>query len=223
VRIESCVISGMSAQGIYHQADNGEMLVLDTVVRDTADTGIALVASNASILLDHVRSEHNQAAGFYLAPTATSVAVASIIDSLFAKNGGNGIWADSLSGAATYIRVARSAIADNGQPGFYAQAAAAGAAITATLIRNSFTNFNGSLGVYLLGGAGFVSALASENDFSVDSGLFADATGVALRVAGNSGGGLKCGSGTDMRSFGNNHFVKTAILGGCAYSTAPDI
>jgi hypothetical protein len=58
VRIESCVISNMGAQGVYHQADNGEMIVLDTISRDNGDGGFALVAQNASIVLDHVRSEH---------------------------------------------------------------------------------------------------------------------------------------------------------------------
>jgi hypothetical protein len=73
LRIENCVISNMGAQGIYHQADNAEMIVLDTISRYNGDGGIALVAQNASVVLDHVRSEHNMNVGFYIAPVVPAL------------------------------------------------------------------------------------------------------------------------------------------------------
>ena len=58
LRIESCVISNMKGDGILHGADGSEMIVLDTILRDNLGNGIDVLAA-ASVVLDHVRSEHN--------------------------------------------------------------------------------------------------------------------------------------------------------------------
>jgi hypothetical protein len=97
------------AAAITATIQGGEVFVLDTVSRDNGDGGIALVAQNASIVLDHVRSEHNVNVGFYIAPVVPAIfAKATITDSLFANNGGNGIWADSVGSAVTTVMVERT-------------------------------------------------------------------------------------------------------------------
>ncbi len=63
LRIESCVISNMGVDGIMHSASGAELIVLDTIVRDNGGSGIG-GDTNASIVLDHVRSEHNGYHGF---------------------------------------------------------------------------------------------------------------------------------------------------------------
>ena len=82
VRIENCVVSNMAAQGIYDQAANGEVIVLDTISRDNGDGGFAVVAANATIVLDHVRSEHNANVGFYIAPTPAAIYAQATISDL---------------------------------------------------------------------------------------------------------------------------------------------
>ncbi len=59
VRIENCVISGMSSAGISHNAPGAEMIVLDTVVRDNGGAGVKVNGDVTYAVLDRVRSEHN--------------------------------------------------------------------------------------------------------------------------------------------------------------------
>jgi len=219
VRIENCVVSNMGAQGIYHHADNAEVIVLDTISRDNGDAGFDLVAFNASIVLDHVRSEHNANVGFYIAPTSgSSYARAMIAESVFANNGGNGIWADTLGGAITTIQVERSVLAGNAQNGFYANAGASGAAARVTLTRNSFHR-NGSYNLYALGILpGQVYAYVSENAFT-GGDMQADGSGSYLVASANTGDAqLSCANGANFRSFGNNNTL-APFANACSFGT----
>jgi hypothetical protein len=213
LRIESCVVSKMNTTGIYHNADNAEMIVLDTISRDNGDTGVALVAKNASIVLDHVRSEHNVNAGFYIAPTPGSTgANATITDSLFAENGGIGIWADTVGGALTSIQVQRTILANNASYGFQATSAAALSYADVTLTNNTATS-----GIYLLGiSPGGVSSTLSGNSVYF---VVIDGTASVAWANSNSGSQLQCLNGGTLRSLGNNQMrsgapCATYIVGG---------
>ena len=165
-----------------------------------------------------VRSERNQNDGFYIAPTLGSYsATASIADSLFASNGGNGIWADSLGGAFTYIRLARSVVSDNGQSGFYATSAAAISGVYVTLVANSFDNPGGRPGARLLGTApGTIQTFASDNVFSIESYMAVDGSGnTHAYLTGNGGGYLYCVNGATLYSFANNNFSGMTAVTGC--------
>jgi hypothetical protein len=193
VRIENCVISNMGAQGIYHQANNAEMIVLDTIVRDNGDGGLALVAQNASIVMDHVRSEHNVNVGFYMAPVVPATfARATISDSTFIYNGGNGIWADTVGSATTNIQVERSTLANNGGDGLRATAGASLARAFATLTRNSIDQ-NGQNGILANGVVpGMVTVYATENSVNANTGagIFSTSSGSPgsyVSASGNTG------------------------------------
>ncbi len=206
LRVESCVIFNMGAQGIYHQADNAELIVLDTITRDNGDSGLTLVAQNASILMDHVRSEHNVNTGFYIAPVVPSTyANATITESVFAYNGIAGIWTDTVGGATTHIQVERATMSENGQEGFRATIGAAGAIAEATLNRNNFSN-NGLRAILLYAvPPGVVRGSVSENviqDYSIY--LTGDGNSKVL-LSGNTGAGrLECYGTVDARSLGDN-------------------
>ncbi len=58
LRVESCVISNMGVDGVMHSANATELIVIDTIARDNGGSGIG-GDSNAFVVLDHVRSEHN--------------------------------------------------------------------------------------------------------------------------------------------------------------------
>lgn len=213
VRVENCVVSNMGAQGIYHQADNAEVIVLDTISRDNGDGGFALVAANASIVLDHVRSEHNVNVGFYIAPTPGSTAAnATIADSLFAENGGIGIWADTVGGALTSIQVQRTILANNASYGFQATSAAALSYANVTLTNNTATS-----GIYLLGiSPGGVSSMLSENAVYF---VVVDGSGSVAWANSNSGSQLQCLNGGTLHTLGNNQMINgapcaTKIVGG---------
>ncbi len=214
VRVESCVVSNMGAQGIYHQANNAEVIVLDTIARDNGDGGIALVAFNASIVLDHVRSEHNVNAGFYIAPVVPALfAKATITDSLFANNGGNGIWADSVGSAQTWVTVERTTVTGNLGGGINATSAASDSVVFLTVIRSTFTG-NQPFGIHALGIVpGFVAGDFAENSVGAD-GINIDGTGSHGDVSGNMGK-LICDNGAHLTSFGDNRLGGLS-LGACS-------
>ena len=121
LRVENCVVSGMHVAGISHTAaaPDAELIVLDTVVRDNLGSGVYFFANIGSLVLDHVRSEHNGGNGVSITPSVGSIgALATITDSVFTHNEGDGIGADAVSGATITLVVERSAISNNGQNGF---------------------------------------------------------------------------------------------------------
>jgi hypothetical protein len=136
LRIEGCVISNMSSNGVVIFASGSETVIADTIVRDNGGTGVG-VATDAAVLLDHVRSEHNQSDGFYITPVGGN-ATATITDSVMSFNGNNGVWAHSLGDATSNLAVvvARSALANNSGNGFRTDTAAGH--VTATARGNVF-------------------------------------------------------------------------------------
>ena len=166
LRIENCVVSGLGSDGINVTGANAELIVLDTIVRDTGGTGIGVGADLPSISLDHVRSEHNAVDGFHVAPAPGSLgAIATVADSFFTHNGANGIGADEVSGATTTITVERSVMASNGLDGFVVTEDPGGSAV-ASVSRNAI-NDNGGNGISMRGN---VSGGASDNVVKRNSG-----------------------------------------------------
>jgi len=169
LRVENCVLSGMSSAGISHSAPSGELIVLASITRDNGGTGINVNGDILSAVLDHVQSEHNQGDGFYLAPTAGSVgALATVVESVFTHNGGNGIAAESIAGATVTIVVDRSVMASNGLSGFRTDVPT-GSSVTAT-VSHSTLNDNGISGLHITGSgnivAGAVENVAHRNSYA---------------------------------------------------------
>jgi hypothetical protein len=223
VRVENCVISGMGAAGIAHNAAGGEMIVQDTIVRDTGGSGIVVVGDLPSAVLDHVRSEHGGGDGFSFAPTAGSLgARATIIDSVFAYNAGKGIGAGSLAGATITVVVERSVMSYNGQDGF-AATSGAGSAV-ATLTRNAI-NDNGGNGIWMQGNT---LGAASENAVHRNSGygIFVDGAAAQVRIAANTMSqnlvyDVYCnGSQSQLSSLANNIVFSYLSPGGCYVADA---
>ncbi len=216
VRIENCLVSNLGAVGIYHQANNAEVIVLDTISRDNGDGGFALVAQNASIVLDHVRSEHNVNVGFYIAPVVPSnFARATITDSLFANNGGNGIWADSVGSAQTIVTVERTTVTDNGGDGIKATSGAAGSSVYLIVARSAFNSGPNAAGIHALGILpGQVFSYVSEN--SAESPISVDGSGSEMFASNNMGASyLWCVAGATLRSFGDNHVSNGRDVSSC--------
>jgi parallel beta-helix repeat protein len=165
LRIENCVISSMSVAGISHNAASGEMIVLDTVVRDNTGSGIVVGGDVPVAVLDHVRSEHNGGDGLNVAPTGGSIGVlVTVTNSLFTRNEGRGIGAGALPGATLTIVVERSVMSYNGQDGVVTNSTTG--ATAATLTRNMI-NDNGGHGIWLQGNT---KGTASENALHRNSG-----------------------------------------------------
>ena len=141
--------------------------MLDTVVRDNLGSGVYFFANIGSLVLDHVRSEHNGGNGVSLTPSVGSIgAVATITDSVFTHNGGNGIGADAVPGATTTITVERSVVASNGGDGFVITESPGGTAV-ATMSRSAI-NDNGGNGISMGGG---MEGTASDNVLKRNSGF----------------------------------------------------
>jgi hypothetical protein len=213
VRVENCVVSHMGAVAIYHTAPNGEMIIVDTMARDNVD-GIALVASNASIELNHVRVEHNQNSGFYIAPTPGGGTVdATIIDSAFSNNGANGICVDAISGAVTRAQIERSLMSGNAADGFKVTSGAGTAEVT--LGRNAYSR-NGIFAIETDAPTGSVLTSIAENiveNSIVGNGIYLSGAGTDAYLNGNTSLQFACVLGAKVASYGNNAVKYTTGCG----------
>ena len=103
----------MGVDGVMYSGNATELIVIDTIVRDDGGSGIG-GDSNAFVVLDHVRSEHNGTNGFYMAAFVAGEANASISNSVFTLNGSNGIWVAATDTSSTFAQIERSVVATNG-------------------------------------------------------------------------------------------------------------
>jgi len=188
----------MAGAGIYHTAYS--VVVLDTIVRDNAD-GVAVVTPSGGIMLDHVRIERSRNSGFYIAPTSGAPAAwATIVDSAFFRNGANGIWVDTVSGAQTVARIERSVMWDNPNDGFLVTSGAGTAFVTLSRIA---IGGSGNAAIGVLAPTGTVYAKLSENVVS-DGRIFVTGAGADVWASGNTGVIIGCGPGGRVKSFGND-------------------
>jgi hypothetical protein len=207
LRIESCVISGMSAAGVDHTAAGAEMIILDTIVRDNASTGISVIA-DASAVLDHVRVEHNGADGLFIQATTTD-ARAMITDSIFAFNGLNGMTASAQVAGRTYAQIERSVLADNGAAGLKVSTTGAGIFATVAMTRNSIHR-NGAEQVIVTGGGG-ARAFLTENTLLYD--------GIGISVSGsNNDVAASANTLTPLKLVGHVEFAQAASATFTTYS-----
>lgn len=165
LRVENCVVANFASAGIVHQAPGAEMAVLDTVVRDNGGAGILLI-TDASMLLDGVRIEHNAADGVYVTAIA-SLADATIRNSVMSYNGAAGLAvAMSSSPAVTKFAVESSILSRNAGDGVYAGGNATGQ-IIGVVRRNTIVG-NGLSGIsaFNLTNPGQSSVQTADNSFS---------------------------------------------------------
>lgn len=223
LRIENCVVSRMGVAGISHTAAGAEMIVLDTIVRDNVGSGVYLFANVGSILLEHVRSEHNGGDGLSFTPAVGSLgALATIVDSVFSHNEGNGIGASSVSGATITIVVERSTMASNGQNGFVATSPV-GSAGAATVSRST-VNDNGGAGLAIVGfGSSRASALQNAMHRNSQQGILFDvrAPGSLSVIAKDNVGQANLSADFECLSAyvitdQSNVFASTATGGACS-------
>jgi len=202
VNIEGCVISNMSSNGILHSAPGSQLSVLDTIVRSNGGTGIG-IAADASVVIDHVRSEQNAFDGFYIIP-GTTTAQAAITDSLFAWNGTNGVSIDSVPGRHTHVAVERSVMPANSGSGLSAYGTGFG---FVTVGRNVFSN-NADAAISVSHNN---RVMVSENNFNAGNatGVRADGGSVEVRASANAfstNGGFQFQqlNGAYFATYGNN-------------------
>ncbi len=165
VRIENCVISSMASNGVEHTAAGGELIVLDTIVRDNGGTGI-LMSTDGNLLLDGVRVEHNAGDGVS-AQAATGIAKASIRNSVMSYNGQGGMAAIRPGpGAQTSVAIETSMMTGNAGDGVFVGSVLGGYA-DVSLARNTISgNHLSGVSVFDGSGSGYVYAWLTENQFS---------------------------------------------------------
>lgn len=166
VRVENCVVSNMASNGIQHTAAGGELIILDTIVRDNGGTGI-LMSTDGNLLLDGVRVEHNAGDGVS-ALAATGTASASIRNSVMSYNGQGGFAAIRPGpGARTSAAIESSMMTGNSGDGVFVGSIYGGDA-DVSLTRNTISG-NHLSGVSVFdgnGSAGYVKAWLAGNLFS---------------------------------------------------------
>jgi len=205
LRIESCIISKMAVDGVMHSAPGAELIVLDTIIRDNGGSGIGGDV-DASVVLDHVRSEHNGTNGFYMA-SVTLEARAMISDSVFAFNGANGVWVAAPNSGDMFAQIERSVVADNVGVGIKIGAGHFGTTgANAVLTRNAIHR-NGGDAVQVTG-TGSAHAMVTDNAFSNNTLLRADGCCAFVTASANTGAFFAQSNGASFQSFRNN-----AVLG----------
>lgn len=183
LRIENCVISGMTGDGILHTANAADLIVVETSVRKNLGNGIDFLASG-TVILDHVRSEENMFDGLSVLSLSDQVD-ASITESILARNGRNGInVGTSTIDSTPHVLVDRSVLEYNGAAGFVLNGA--NAFSLGTLTRNAIHRNNGD-GVSVLGGGGGTLVTVSENTFDGNHmGIRSDGPGAWVDVSANA-------------------------------------
>ncbi len=210
LRIENCVISNMGMNGVLFSATGSELIVIDTIVRDNGASGIG-GDSNALVVLDRVRSEHNGTHGFYMATYVGGQGSASISDSVFALNGSNGIWVGATDTSYMFAQIERSVATNNGDDGIRITAQSE-ARIGATVTRNAVAR--NAVNEILVNGPGFASATISENAIVhyIDVGVHANGSNTLVWMSANSFGWNRgtdtaevvASNGSTLYSAGNN-------------------
>jgi hypothetical protein len=215
VRIEHCVVSGMSHMGIFHAAAFSRVTMSDTIVRDNTDEGIRFVTGQgASITLERVTSEGNHD-GLYVSPTVSNGSLhATISDSSFSGNSRYGIWADAGANARITASIDRTTLADNGPDGILATGSSS-ATLRVTVQRSTLRR-NG-IGILAVGSSpATVEVNASDNVLhqNIVLGIIASGTGATVRASGNSYDVIGCEMGGSILSYTNNSV--TGMNPGCA-------
>lgn len=214
VRIEGCVVSGMSSTGIADNAAGADVALFDTIVRDNGNSGIEILTSSGSVHVDRVRSERNAGSGLIASSSGTALTI-SISDSTFVHNA-NGVAVTGGGGGTTYIALERSILSDNTFDGFFSDGSGpAGARIEAMLSRNT-AHRNGGNGITI--GAtspGVAVGHAFENATFGNAGgmwgLVIDGNGASATISANSGQFARCMNGATIESFGNNSVLNIGI------------
>jgi hypothetical protein len=152
VRIENCQVANMSLYGIV-VTGGAELTVTDTTLRENAGAGIRVspAATDVSVLLERVRSEHNGSQGLYAVPGvsgATVHAAVSVADSTFAYNGADGIYIGNASNGDVQLDLKRSTLTGNVGNGVQVENASSNAATVASFTEN---DISGNVGRGILG------------------------------------------------------------------------
>ena len=205
LRIENCVISNMSGDGILHSAQGAELVVVDTTFRDNQGNGLDILG-DGSVVLDHVRSERNTFDGFALNPLFAEVHV-SITNSTFASNGRHGInIGTGPSIAVPRVVIDRSEIVHNHDHGLLQNSTTADSfvGLTRTTIH---TNGNYGARVHSLGYLAILTI--AENTMTENNrSISADGIGATVFASANSitssNPGMERINGATFNSFGNN-------------------
>jgi len=205
LRIENCVISNMSGDGILHSAPGAELVVVDTMIRDNQGTGLDIFG-DGSIVLEHVRSERNTFDGFALNPLFAEVHV-SITNSAFASNGRHGInIGTGPANAVPRVVIDRSALVHNLGHGLLQNSTTATSfvGLTRTTIHS-----NGSYGARVRSLGDLAILTIAENTMTENAkSIGADGIGAMVLASANSitssGLGMERTNGATFISFGNN-------------------
>jgi parallel beta helix pectate lyase-like protein len=127
LHVESCVISGMGADGIFSSA-SGSLFVKDTIARNNGNNGIYLQNSGKGSI-DQMRAENNSNYGVVVQGAKASIRNSVVsgntkglsafgsgselnIESCLSANNGYGV--ASEAGGSSVVRVSNSTVTDNG-------------------------------------------------------------------------------------------------------------
>ena len=184
LRIENCVISGMTSDGILHgTSGTSELIVVETSIRNNQGNGIDFLSAGI-VVLDHVRSEDNMFDGLSMLSLSNGLE-GSITESVLARNGRHGINVQTSTVDSTpHVLVDRSVLEYNGGAGFVIDGASAFS--LASVTRNAIHRNSGD-GVRVLGGGGGTLVTVSGNTFDGNNtGIRSDGAAAWVDVSANA-------------------------------------
>jgi hypothetical protein len=166
VHIENCVIEGFPQRGLFDEADNADLTVTDSVVRDNGEGLDVINAPGARLTVDNSRFENNAGNGL-----SVSNGTASVSRSVASGNANTGMTA---ANAGTTMAVV-SSISSYNLDGY--RVSNGGVMMVESAVARS-----NDTGLHVFGGA---TAQISDSTF-VSNNIGIAMTGSAVRTRGNN-------------------------------------
>lgn len=214
VRIESVEIANLTGNGITVSAGNSEVLVIDSIIRDTGGDGIEAMGAS-TITVDRSRFDRNTN-GIY----AHDGPVVFVSNSVIANSASSGVRLFvTLPVFSVSASIESCSLTGAGNEVVYLDSQGSNSTIDVTVSRSTLVGNQNGVGVNASAGGSVATAVLKDNVISKNSnkGVYAQFAGATAVLSGNTVTGNLTGlqslSGGVLKSFGNNGVVNNTTNG----------
>ena len=205
VRIEGAEIANLTGNGITVSAGSSEVLVIDSIIRDTGGDGIEAMGSS-TITVDRSRFDRN-ANGIYVHDGP----VVFVSNSVIANSASSGMrMFVALPGSSVSASIESCSLIGAGNEVVYLDTQGASSTIGVTVSRSTLVGNQNGVGVNASAGGSVATAVLKDNVISKNSnkGVYVQFAGATAILSGNTVTGNVTGlqslSSGVLTSFGNN-------------------
>ncbi|MEO8673975.1 MAG: right-handed parallel beta-helix repeat-containing protein [Casimicrobiaceae bacterium] len=221
LRIESVEIANLTGNGITVSAGSSEVLVIDSIIRDTGGVGIEAMGSS-TITVDRSRFDRNVGGIF-----VHDGPVLFLSNSVIANSTVSGIRVVTPPGFSTTASIESCSLTGAGFDAVYLDAQGSSSTIDVTVSRSTLVGNQNGVGINASAGGGVATAVLKDNVISKNSntGVYAQFAGATAILSGNTITGNLTGvlslSAGVLKSFGNNSVVNNTTNGTGSLTPVP--